>query len=226
MYPSSYGTTWRASANPTSRFADGDVGMELETPANPTFPHSLPSRSRSHSQSSAPPTPSLTPHPSPLSLRMRMRPHRVTYLSHNGAPCSPSYFVRAYGVAAASPRAARDEQCAPEAHLCEALVESFARLPMGAQTDINSAFDTSHIAYTSPGLRGKPPPHHRRTAHDVLPVHIRLNRSAFNAGARLVTLPPSNPIHHILNGAAESLNGTIAEQMRALLLASGLPKSF
>ncbi|KAJ7818098.1 hypothetical protein B0H14DRAFT_3740689 [Mycena olivaceomarginata] len=73
---------------------------------------------------------------------------------------------------------------------------------------------------------GKPPPHHRRTAHDVLPVHIRLNRSAFNAGARLVTLPPSNPIHHILNGAAESLNGTIAEQMRALLLASGLPKSF
>ncbi|KAF7350204.1 hypothetical protein MVEN_01323400 [Mycena venus] len=33
---------------------------------------------------------------------------------------------------------------------------------------------------------------------NLLPVHIRLNRSAFNAGARLVTLPPSNPVHQIV----------------------------
>jgi ribonuclease HI len=33
---------------------------------------------------------------------------------------------------------------------------------------------------------------------NLLPVHVRLNRSAFNAGTRLVTLPPSNPIHHVV----------------------------
>ncbi|KAJ7467319.1 hypothetical protein B0H11DRAFT_2239564 [Mycena galericulata] len=32
---------------------------------------------------------------------------------------------------------------------------------------------------------------------NILPVHIHLNRSAFNAAARLATLPPSNPIHRI-----------------------------
>ncbi|KAJ7874055.1 hypothetical protein B0H14DRAFT_3437973 [Mycena olivaceomarginata] len=32
---------------------------------------------------------------------------------------------------------------------------------------------------------------------NILPVHIRLNRSAFNAAARLASLPPSSPIHRI-----------------------------
>ncbi|KAK6968920.1 hypothetical protein R3P38DRAFT_3149464 [Favolaschia claudopus] len=46
----------------------------------------------------------------------------------------------------------------------------------------------------------------RTTATDVLdfhahilPVHIRLNRSAFNAATRLASLPPSNPIHRIFH---------------------------
>jgi ribonuclease HI len=33
---------------------------------------------------------------------------------------------------------------------------------------------------------------------NLLPVHIRLNRSVFNAAVRIVTLPPSHPLHRVV----------------------------
>jgi hypothetical protein len=33
---------------------------------------------------------------------------------------------------------------------------------------------------------------------NLLPVHICLNCSAFNTGAHLASLPPSNPIYHVI----------------------------
>ncbi|KAJ7182753.1 hypothetical protein C8R43DRAFT_827248, partial [Mycena crocata] len=33
---------------------------------------------------------------------------------------------------------------------------------------------------------------------NILPVHIRLNRTTFNAAARLCSLPPSHPLHRVV----------------------------